>query len=97
MLGQVQPSRGRHLQRLPHSADFFGKYYTKADHGFWHSFAFTTGNFHEPIQMKARSRAVTEKPAGNAIEDIVHDIDAPTKRQRASCRASAATVGGTSH
>ena len=24
------------------------KYYTKADHGFWHSYAFTTGDFHAP-------------------------------------------------
>src|SRR5678809_1674504 len=25
------------------------KYFTKAEHGFFHSLAFTTGNFHEPV------------------------------------------------
>src|SRR3954469_20984455 len=28
------------------------KYFTKAEHGFFHSLAFTTDRFHEPIEMK---------------------------------------------
>src|SRR3954453_14452480 len=36
------------------------KYLTKAEHGFFHSLAFTTGDFHEPIVIKERSRRVTE-------------------------------------
>jgi nitrite reductase (cytochrome c-552) len=32
-----------------------GKYATKALNGFWHSFAFTTGRFHEPIHINVRS------------------------------------------
>ena len=40
--------------------NFVGKYYTKANHGFWHSFYFTTQTFHEPIRMTASSRKVTE-------------------------------------
>jgi cytochrome c nitrite reductase small subunit len=51
------------------------KYFTKADHGFFHSLAFTTGQFHEPIQMKGRSRAVTEAACRKCHQDIVHDID----------------------
>lgn len=43
---------------LPH--DFAGKWITKADNGFFHSLAFTTGGFHEPIQIKARNRRVTQ-------------------------------------
>ena len=35
----------------PH--DLIGKYMTKARNGFWHSFYFTTGTFHEPIQDHA--------------------------------------------
>src|SRR3989344_1649012 len=31
------------------------KYLTKASNGFWHSFAFTTGRFHEPIRIKERN------------------------------------------
>ena len=43
---------------LPH--DFGGKWLTKADNGFFHSLAFTTGDFHEPIQIKERNRRVTQ-------------------------------------
>ena len=42
----------------PH--DFVGKYMTKARNGFWHSFYFTTGTFHEPHPDHAPQRAVTE-------------------------------------
>ena len=37
---------------LPH--DFIGKYYTKAENGFWHSKGFTLQDFPEPIQMHER-------------------------------------------
>src|SRR6266403_1468867 len=29
------------------------KYFTKAEHGFFHSLAFTTGEFHDPIRIAA--------------------------------------------
>src|SRR5215213_11789319 len=58
----------------PHN--FFGKYYVKADHGFWHSYAFTTGNFHEPIRMKKRSQKVTEGACRYCHEEVVHAIEA---------------------
>jgi cytochrome c nitrite reductase small subunit len=57
----------------PHN--FVGKYWTKADHGFWHSYAFTTGDFHEPIFMKARSREVTENACRHCHAEITHVID----------------------
>ena len=34
---------------------------TKADNGFFHSLAFTTNDFHEPIQIKARNRRVAQR------------------------------------
>ena len=40
-------------------ANFFGKYAIKALNGFEHSLAFTTQNFHEPIQIKPRSLRIT--------------------------------------
>src|SRR4029453_5896220 len=55
---------------------FVPKYWTKADHGFFHSLAFTTDKFHEPIQMKGRSRRVVERACGKCHQDIVHDIQA---------------------
>ncbi len=65
---------------LPHN--FVGKWTTKADNGFFHSLAFTTNDFHEPIQIKARNRRVTQhaclfchgefvdhmKPSGPALD-----------------------------
>lgn len=56
-------------------AGLIPKYFTKADHGFFHSLAFTTGDFHEPIQMKNRSRNVTENACRRCHQDIVHDIE----------------------
>ncbi len=42
----------------PH--DFVGKYSTKALNGLLHSYAFTTNDFHEPIQITERNRRITE-------------------------------------
>jgi cytochrome c nitrite reductase small subunit len=36
------------------------KYAVKTANGFWHSFAFTSGRFHEPIRITRRNLAVTE-------------------------------------
>ena len=71
------------------------KYFTKADHGFFHSLAFTTGNFHEPIQMKARSRRVTENACRKCHQDIVHEIDTATTADSdaMSCIRCHASVG----
>ena len=55
------------------------KYTTKALNGFWHSFAFTTGRFHEPIRINARNRAVTEGACRHCHADIVHAVDAVPK------------------
>jgi cytochrome c nitrite reductase small subunit len=41
-------------------ANFLGKYATKASNGFWHSFYFATGAFHEPIQIKKRNLEITD-------------------------------------
>jgi cytochrome c nitrite reductase small subunit len=43
---------------LPHHP--IGKWVTKADNGFFHSLAFTTDSFHEPIQIKPRNHRVTQ-------------------------------------
>ena len=53
----------------PH--EFLAKYATKALNGFRHSWAFTTGDFHEPIQIGARNRTVTEQACRHCHEDIV--------------------------
>ncbi|HMP69513.1 MAG TPA: cytochrome c nitrite reductase small subunit [Pirellulaceae bacterium] len=55
---------------LPH--DFMGKWFTKADNGLLHSWAFTMGNFHEPIQIKPRNRRVTQNACLYCHQDFVH-------------------------
>jgi cytochrome c nitrite reductase small subunit len=52
------------------------KYTTKAINGFNHSFAFTTGIFHEPIQITERNRRVTESACRKCHAPVVDAIDA---------------------
>lgn len=55
---------------LPH--DFLGKWITKADNGFFHSLAFTTGDFPEPLRIKPRNRRVTQGACLHCHGDFVH-------------------------
>lgn len=57
---------------LPH--DFLGKWITKADNGFFHSLAFTTNDFHEPIQIKDRNRRVTQGACLYCHADYVNEM-----------------------
>ncbi len=52
-----------------------GKYATKASNGFWHSFAFTTGRFPEPLRIKPGNLAVTEGRCRSCHQGIVDAID----------------------
>jgi cytochrome c nitrite reductase small subunit len=57
----------------PHN--FLGKYAIKAQNGFWHSFYFTTGTFHEPIRINPRNARVTEQTCRDCHAPIVAAID----------------------
>lgn len=57
---------------LPHT--FVGKWFTKADNGLLHSWAFTSGKYHEPIQIKARNRRVTQQACIHCHRDFVHHM-----------------------
>jgi cytochrome c nitrite reductase small subunit len=62
------------------------KYFTKASNGFWHSFAFTTGGFPEPLRIKPVNLEVTEEACRACHQDIVQAIDHPAGVQEAlSC------------
>lgn len=75
-------------------AGFIPKYFTKAEHGFFHSLAFTTGDFHEPIGIKERSRRVTEGSCRKCHQDIVHDIEGSKgANEKISCIRCHASVG----
>lgn len=54
---------------------FAGKYTTKASNGFWHSFAFTTGRFPEPLQIKPKNLEIADEACRKCHEEIVHAIE----------------------
>jgi cytochrome c nitrite reductase small subunit len=58
-----------HLSHHP-----IGHWVTEADNGFFHSLAFTTGNFHDPIQIKPRNRRVTQNACLHCHKDFVHEL-----------------------
>jgi cytochrome c nitrite reductase small subunit len=57
---------------LPHNLP--GKMFTKGDNGFFHSLAFTTGDYRDPIQIKRRNRKVTQGACLHCHQDIVHQM-----------------------
>jgi cytochrome c nitrite reductase small subunit len=57
----------------PHT--LLAKYATKAANGFWHSFAFTTGRFPEPLRITPRNREITERACRRCHQAIVEAID----------------------
>jgi cytochrome c nitrite reductase small subunit len=56
------------------------KYMTKAQNGFWHSFAFTTGRFPDEIYITERNHNVTERACRKCHEAIVQEIEGPHGR-----------------
>ncbi len=77
------------------SAGLIPKYYSKAENGFWHSFAFTTGRFHDPIQIKPRNIEIVEKSCRQCHSEFVSAIDQiyHSKESRISCIKCHNTVG----
>ncbi len=70
------------------------KYVTKAQNGFWHSYYFTLGGFHEPIRITARNLDVTEQACRKCHAEITHAIDpAPQTSSRLSCVSCHRNVG----
>ncbi len=70
------------------------KYLTKAENGFRHSLAFTTGRFPEPIRITPRNRAVTEGACRHCHEELVAAIGGGHGRgEPPSCIPCHASVG----
>ena len=70
---------------MPH--DLLGKYLAKATNGFWHSLAFTTGAFPDPLQIKPHNRAITEGACRECHGDIVAAIDPVGSRSAIEVRS----------
>jgi cytochrome c nitrite reductase small subunit len=73
---------------MPHQ--LVGKYAAKASNGFWHSLAFTTGAFPDPLQIKPHNRAITERACRDCHADIVAAIDPVEGREAIGIRAALA-------
>ncbi len=56
-----------HLSHHP-----IGKWITKADNGFFHSLAFTTGIYPDPLRIKPRNQRVTHAACIHCHADLVH-------------------------
>jgi cytochrome c nitrite reductase small subunit len=70
------------------------KYTTKASNGFWHSFAFTSGRFPEPLRINPHNRDIAERACRECHRDIVEAIDGPHQTSgRLSCIRCHAAVG----
>jgi len=74
-------------------ANFVGKYLTKANNGFWHSFAFTTGRFPEPIRIKGYNRKIAENACRKCHSSLVTTIEGHSSGEQLSCIRCHGAVG----
>lgn len=51
------------------------KYATKASNGFWHSFAFTSGKFPDPLRIKPHNREIAERACRKCHQAVVEAMD----------------------
>jgi cytochrome c nitrite reductase small subunit len=82
-----------------------GKYATKAQNGFWHSFYFTTGRYPDPLFITSRNQAVTEQACRGCHGELTESIEpmrasvtsgaavAPRHGPQTSCIRCHSTVG----
>ena len=52
-----------------------GKYMTKAQNGFWHSFYFTTGGYPDPLRITPRNQRVTEQACRKCHAEVTAAIE----------------------
>lgn len=77
---------------LPH--DFLGKYYTKAENGFLHSWGFTFQDFPEPIVMRDSSHRILQHNCLHCHAEFVHDVlSVPGNERELDCIHCHRTVG----
>lgn len=73
------------------------KYLVKARNGFWHSVAFTTGRFPDPLRITSANRDVTERACrhchGAIAQGIEHGTGATPAGDRMRCARCHRYVG----
>jgi cytochrome c nitrite reductase small subunit len=73
------------------------KYWVKGRNGYHHSLAFTTGDFHEPIQITERNRLVTEAQCRRCHQAIVSAMGPHGGGEGISCIRCHDAVGHRTH
>lgn len=77
---------------LPHT--FLGKWVAKADNGFFHSWAFTFQDFHEPIQIKERNLKILQQSCVSCHQTLTsHMAYDPATDEALSCFQCHHSVG----
>jgi cytochrome c nitrite reductase small subunit len=69
------------------------KYAVKASNGFWHSFAFTSGRFPDPLRIKPHNRAIADESCRKCHAGIVDAIEGPHQLGALSCVRCHQAVG----
>lgn len=70
------------------------KYATKAANGFWHSFAFTTGRFPDPLSIRPRNREIAERACRGCHAEIVQAMLGRVAGPEPGPKAGAESPGG---
>jgi cytochrome c nitrite reductase small subunit len=77
---------------LPHA--FVGRWTAKADNGFFHSWAFTFEDFHEPIQIKRRNLRILQDNCVSCHQTMVtHLLRETVTGETINCFACHHSVG----
>jgi cytochrome c nitrite reductase small subunit len=74
---------------VPH--DLVGKYLTKIEHGFRHSWGFTFQDFHEPIRIKSSSLSIVEHNCSRCHTALISEL--ASHADAADCARCHAHIG----
>ena len=72
---------------------FVAKYATKASNGFWHSFAFTTGRYPDPIMIRGLNGRIAEDNCYRCHENMVSRMLTSYSRKDVDCARCHGSVG----
>lgn len=74
--------------------NFAGKWFTKGLNGWNHSYAFTSGDFHEPIQINKRNREIAEENCRYCHSMVVSNITGhETENSKIECTSCHRSAG----
>ncbi len=74
-------------------AGFIGKYTSKASNGFWHSWAFTTGKYNDPIEIKPHNRRIVETSCRHCHKELLESSHLLLASDQISCTKCHSQVG----